>query len=77
MDAAIDLKEFKGALYNNESDYKDAFEDMTFKYGKHYYKYRFKFGIKTRFIGENLLVLGIITIKSDSPDINEFRTNVN
>lgn len=76
MDSAIDLKEFKPTVYNNEDDYRNAFEDMVFKYGKKYYKYRFKFGIKTRFIGENLLVMGILSVKSNSPDINDFKTNV-
>jgi hypothetical protein len=72
----IDLKSFKGAIYNNEAEYKAAFEDKIFKYGKRYYKYRFKFGIRTRFIGENLIVMGIVTVNSQSPDINNFDVNV-
>lgn len=74
--SAIDLRSFKGAIYNSEAEYTAAYKDKIFRYGKQFYKYRFKFGIKTRYIGENLIVMGLIIVKGDSPDINNFHTEV-
>lgn len=73
--SAIDLSKFKGTIYDDEEEYKKAFENKIFKYGKRYYKYRFKFGIRTRYIGENLIMLGIVKI-GRSPDITELSINV-
>lgn len=73
--SAIDLSQFKGTIYEDEEEYKNAFENKIFKYGRRYYKYRFKFGIRTRYIGENLIMLGIVKI-GRSPDITELSVNV-
>lgn len=72
---AIDLSKFKGRIFKNMEDYQDSFDKKIFKYGKRFYKYRFKFGIRTRYIGENLIMLGILKI-GRSPDIKEIQINV-
>ena len=75
-ESAVELNKFKGARYKSEKAYKEAFENKIFKHGKKYYKYRFKEKIRSRYIGENLNILGILQIADDAPPISELSVNV-
>ena len=59
-EAAEHLSRFKGARFKDRSEYVDYFQDKIFKYKKKYYTYRFKFGIRKRYIGEEMIILGIL-----------------
>lgn len=76
MDSAEDLKKFQQTIFSNEDEYKKRFEGKIFVYQKKYYKYSFDFGIKTKFVGENLILCALINFKPNCPDINDFKTEV-
>jgi len=76
MDSAEDLKKFQQTIFQDDAEYKKRFDGKIFVYQKKYYKYSFDFGIKTKFVGENLILFALIVFKQNCPDINEFKTEV-
>lgn len=61
------LEDYKGDIFHTEEEYSAAFKDKIFSYQGRNYSYRFKFGIKTRYTSENLILLGIFRVQDPQP----------